>query len=39
MSARGGRRGDLYLVVVPRVPLKLTANQKRLLEQLAAEEV
>jgi curved DNA-binding protein len=39
MAARGGRRGDLYLIVVPRVPLKITAKQKRLLEQLAAEEL
>jgi len=39
MAARDGRRGDLYLIVVPRVPLKITAKQKRLLEQLAAEEL
>jgi curved DNA-binding protein len=39
MAGRGGKRGDFYLIVVPRVPLKLTAKQKKLLEQLAAEEV
>ena len=39
MAARGGKRGDLYLIVVPRVPPRLTAKQKKLLEQLAAEEL
>ncbi len=37
MAGRGGSRGDFYLVVVPRVPLKLSAKQKRLLEQLVEE--
>jgi curved DNA-binding protein len=39
MAGRGGKRGDFYLIVVPRVPLKLTAKQKKLLEQLAEEEL
>jgi len=26
MAGRGGRRGDFYLIVVPRVPVKLTAS-------------
>ena len=39
MAGRGGRRGDLYLIVMPRVPARLTAKQKKLLEQLAAEEL
>jgi curved DNA-binding protein len=38
MAGRGGRRGDFYLIVVPRVPAKLSARQKKLLEQLAEEE-
>jgi curved DNA-binding protein len=39
MATRGGKRGDLYLIVVPRVPAKLTAKQKSLLEQLAEEQL
>jgi curved DNA-binding protein len=39
MAGRGGKRGDLYLIVVPRVPAKLTGKQKALLEQLAQEEL
>ncbi len=39
MAGRGGRRGDFYLIVVPRVPVKLTAKQKKLLEQLSEEEM
>ena len=39
MAGRGGKRGDFYLIVVPRVPVKLTAKQKKLLEQLAEEEL
>ena len=39
MAGRGGKRGDFYLIVVPRVPPKLTAKQKKFLEQLAAEEL
>jgi len=38
MAGRGGRRGDFYLIVVPRVPVKLSARQKKLLEQLAEED-
>ncbi|MHB8836976.1 MAG: DnaJ C-terminal domain-containing protein [Candidatus Methylomirabilia bacterium] len=38
MAGRGGRRGDFYLIVVPRVPAKLTARQRKLLEQLSEEE-
>ena len=37
LKVRGGGRGDLHLVVVPRVPPKLSAKQKKLLEDLAAE--
>jgi len=37
LKRRGGGRGDLYLVVVPRVPPKVSAKQKKLLEDLAAE--
>jgi curved DNA-binding protein len=39
MAQRGGGRGDFYLIVVPRVPAKLTAKQKKLLEQLAEEQL
>jgi len=39
MAGRGGRRGDFYLIVMPRVPVKLTARQKKLLEQLSEEEM
>ena len=39
MAGRGGRRGDFYLIVMPRVPVKLTAKQKKLLEQLSEEEL
>jgi curved DNA-binding protein len=39
MAGRGGRRGDFYLIVVPRVPVRLSAKQKKLLEQLAEEEL
>ena len=39
MAGRGGRRGDFYLIVVPRVPPKVTAKQKALLEQLAEEQL
>jgi len=39
MAGRGGRRGDFYLIVMPRVPVRLTAAQKKLLEQLSEEEV
>jgi curved DNA-binding protein len=37
LKRRHGDRGDLFLVVVPRVPPVLTAAQKKLLEGLAAE--
>jgi curved DNA-binding protein len=37
MAGRGGVRGDFYLVVMPRVPARLSAKQKKLLEQLAEE--
>jgi DnaJ-class molecular chaperone len=39
MAGRGGRRGDFYLIVMPRVPVKLTAAQKKLLEQLSEAEM
>ena len=39
MAGRGGKRGDFYLMVVPRVPVRLSSKQKRLLEQLAEEEL
>jgi curved DNA-binding protein len=39
MAGRGGRRGDFYLIVMPRVPVKLTARQKKLLEELGGEEL
>ncbi len=39
MAGRGGKRGDFYLIVMPRVPVKLTARQKKLLEQLGEEEL
>jgi curved DNA-binding protein len=39
MAGRGGKRGDFYLIVVPRVPVRLSAKQKKLLEQLAEEEL
>lgn len=38
MAGRGGKRGDFYLIVMPRVPVKLTAGQRKLLEQLSEEE-
>jgi curved DNA-binding protein len=34
---KGGARGNLYLIVVPRVPPRLNAKQKKLLEELAEE--
>jgi curved DNA-binding protein len=34
---RSGKRGHLYLIVVPRVPRKLTARQKKLLQELGEE--
>jgi curved DNA-binding protein len=34
---RSNKRGHLYLVVVPRVPRKLTAKQKKLLQELGEE--
>jgi curved DNA-binding protein len=37
LKVRGGGRGDFYLVVVPRVPVKVTAKQKKILEELGAE--
>jgi len=37
LSPRSKKRGHLYLVVVPRVPRKLTAKQKKLLQELAEE--
>jgi DnaJ-class molecular chaperone len=39
MAGRGGKRGDFYLIVVPRVPARLSSKQKKLLEQLAEEEL
>ena len=40
MAGCGGKRGDFFLIVIPRVPVKLTAaSQKKLLEQLAADEL
>jgi curved DNA-binding protein len=39
MAGRGGKRGDFYLIVVPRVPVRLSTKQKKLLEQLAEEEL
>jgi curved DNA-binding protein len=39
MAGRGGKRGDFYLIVVPRVPVRLSAKQKKLLEQLVEEEL
>jgi len=39
MAGRGGRRGDFFLIVMPRVPVKLTSRQKKLLEQLGEEEL
>ncbi|HEY5999170.1 MAG TPA: J domain-containing protein [bacterium] len=39
MAMRGGKRGDFYLIVMPRVPAKVTAKQKALLEQLAEENL
>jgi curved DNA-binding protein len=39
MAGRGGKRGDFYLIVVPRVPVRISSKQKKLLEQLAEEEL
>ena len=37
LIGKGGHRGHLYLVVVPRVPRTLTAAQKELVEKLTEE--
>jgi molecular chaperone DnaJ len=37
-SARGGGRGDLYVRVRTVLPKRLTARQKKLVEELCAEQ-
>jgi curved DNA-binding protein len=37
LCGRGTKKGHMYLIVVPRVPRKLSARQKKLLRELADE--
>jgi curved DNA-binding protein len=37
LTGKGGARGHMYLIVVPRVPRNLTEAQKKLLEKLSDE--
>jgi curved DNA-binding protein len=39
LCGKGEKRGHMYLIVVPRVPRKLSTRQKKLLQELADEDL